>query len=76
MIGNHEMEVDPMDPPFPLLLPSDAPQETSIINEAADTSIIILDSQTPVRATKKRKISISAADHNKNEDDSSGKTIA
>lgn len=75
MIGNHEMEVDPIDPPFPLLLPSEAPQETFIIKEAADTSVVILDSPTPVRATKKRKISMPAADQSKNEDDSSGKTM-
>lgn len=67
MIGNNEMEVDP---PFPHLL---APQETSTIIEAAETSVVICDSPTPVRVTKKRKISISGVDQNKIEEDSSGK---
>ena len=73
MIGNHEMEVDP---PVTLLLPSEAPQETLIRNEAANTSVVALDSPTPVRATKKRKISMPADDQkNNDDDDSSGKTI-
>lgn len=57
MIGNNEMDVDP---PFPTII------------EAADTSVVILDSPTPVRVTKKRKISISGVDQNKTDDDSCG----
>lgn len=71
MIGNHEMEVDP---PFPHLMPCSAAQETSTIIEAFDTSVIILDSPTPTRAMKKRKISISGVDQNRPEEEgSSGK---
>ena len=70
MIGNHEMEIDP---PFPHFSPCSAAQETSTIIEAFDTSVINLDSPTPVRMTKKRKISISGVDQNKTEEDSIGK---
>lgn len=61
MIGNNEMEVYPS--PFPH-------QEMSTIIEATDTSVVILDSPTPMRVTKKRKISISDVDQNKMEEDS------